>query len=290
MSRFLPLSMLAVTACGGLTPLGSFVDTDPGLDTAVVDTADPGTSDTGDPVSSGNSPVLGALTATEVGSNISIAFTASDVDGDLNGGSMRIEMNGTTTDFAIPADLATWDPSSGNGTVRVAKPSISSTTGCSAGNASILIRGRAFDRTGLSSAQQSTTFSMSTGGGGAIVAGEVGDTELDAFDGGVIPVPCSFTGNIHSASDLDIIAFAPSTAASVVQLSWTGSADYDITIYDEDNYLAYALVGFGLPAGIGANGGNTPESVAVPMTANTAYFAVIEVYSGGAGDYTLRVQ
>jgi hypothetical protein len=113
MNRIAALCSLGLTACGGLTPLGSFTDTEIGnYDTGIIDLGtddlDSDVDDGTDPVvAEGSAPQLLNISAADLGSQISVAFTATDADNNLNGGTFELTVNGATTAYDIP-DSGIW--------------------------------------------------------------------------------------------------------------------------------------------------------------------------------------
>ncbi len=300
MNRIVALCSLGLTACGGLTPLGSYTDT-------VVDTDDTGIVDLGtddiddgtDPVvTEGVAPRLVNISAADLGSEVSVAFTATDADNDLSGGTFELTVNGATTAYGIPGSLSTWDGSSGAGTIRFPKPSVGGGTGCGSGTSTLSIRGLVEDNAGLRSGGQSTTLQVSGGSGGGIPILEIGDALDDVFDAGVLQVPCPLSGNIYVTGlaagygDVDIVAFAVASPGSGVNMSWAGTGDYDVYLFDTlgfgfmqllDGDLSFALAA-------GDSGGSAAESVNSPLATGEVYYLVIGGWDGPAGDYTVTVR
>jgi hypothetical protein len=302
MNRIVALCSLGLTACGGLTPLGSFTDTDFGTeDTGIIDS---GTDDIDlgtDPiVTDGVAPRLVNISAADLGSQISVAFTATDVDNDLSGGAFELTVNGATTVYDIPGSLSTWDGSSGAGTIRFPKPTVGGGTGCGGGTSTLSIRGLVEDNTGLRSGQQSTTLQVSGGSGGGVPIPENGDGLDNVFDAGVLQVPCTLSGDIYVTGggagygDLDVVAFAVATSGTGLNLSWAGTGDYDVYLYDSLGFTFLTIFEGDLtlapPIAAGDQSGSVAESVNYPLTPGEPYYLLIGGWEGPAGTYTLTVR
>ena len=302
MSRLTPPWLVALSACGGLTPLGLYTDTS---DTADVDTSDTGdvdTSDTGtDVVINGSAPVLQNISAADLGAQVSVSFTATDADNDLNGGTFELTVNGGTTAYDIPGSLATWDGSSGTGTIRFATPSTGGGSGCSGSSATLSIRGLVEDNAGERSGQKSTTLNIGGNGGGGIPTTEVGNGLDNVFDGGTNPVPCTFAGTIDQTgagngyADLDIIAFAVTSPGTGLDLTWNSSgSDFDLYLFDSSGFLLLGLfegdMNFAPPLASGINEGMTPEHLSVALSPGEIYYAMVGGWDGPAGSYSLTIR
>jgi hypothetical protein len=304
MNRIAALCSLGLTACGGLTPLGSFTDTEIGnYDTGIIDLGtddlDSDVDDGTDPVvAEGSAPQLLNISAADLGSQISVAFTATDADNNLNGGPFELTVNGATTAYDIPDSLSTWDGASGAGTIRFPTPSVGSGSGCGAGTSTLSIRGLVEDNAGDRSGPQSTTLALSGGTGGGVPTVEVGDTVEDVYDVGVLTIPCVVSGDMYLTGggsgygDYDTIAFSVASSGSGVDLSWAGTADYDVIyFFDSGGFLLMQLLGDPLLSlGSGLNSGSLPESLNWPLTVDETYYAVIGGWEGPTGAYSLTVR
>jgi len=299
MNRMLTLCTLALTACGGLTPLGTFEDTGAPIDTADPDPdgTDPDPDSDSDPVVTGGSPPrIDSFVAADLGSQISVAFTVSDSDGDLAGGTFELTVNGQASAFDVPGSLSTWDASTGSGTIRVPTPATGGGSGCSGGSANFSINGIMEDAAGQRSSRATTSVSVSTGGSG-VPTNEVGDSLSSVYDAGTIQVPCTMAGNVYATGatgDLDIVSFAVSSGASNVGLNWSSTGDYDLYIFDTLGFIFLELFDGDLslapPLAYGENIGSTPESVSVSLIPGEVYYAIVVGYDGAAGDYSISVQ
>jgi hypothetical protein len=302
MTRSIVVAMALFTGCGELRALNpnwvDDADTDTDTDTDADTDVDVDT-DTDTDTDGLVPPRLDQMTATDVGTQIEVSFVVSDEDDDLVGGAFELTVNGGTTAYAIPYDLATWTASSGTGTVRFPIPASGGSGGCGGGgSASYSLTGRIEDAAGLRSGTKSTSISVESTGGGGVSIPEVGDS-LDAVAPlGSASLPCSFVGDMHSTGagaaygDLDLFSFTPTVGASVLRLTWTGGgADYDVYVFDETSYLLFMLfedVNFAMAWG--TNEGPSPENVPVALTANTPYYVVVGGWNGPGGAYTVAIQ
>lgn len=301
MTRIFAMCSLGLTACGGLTPLGSFTDTEFGTeDTTIVDLGTDEIDEGTDPVESdGSAPRLLNISAADLGSQVSVAFTATDADGDLTGGTFELTVNGATTAYDIPGSLSTWDNSSGAGTIRIPTPSVGGGTGCSGGTSTLSIRGLVEDNAGMRSGQQSTTLPIS-GGGGGIPTVEVGDALDNVHDAGVLQVPCTLSGDVYSTGgadvygDLDTIAFAVATSGGGLNLSWAGTGDYDVYLFDSLGFTFLTLFDGDMtlapPLAEGINSGSVAESVNASLVPGEVYYVLVGGWEGPSGAYTLTVR
>ena len=160
------------------------------------------------------------------------------------------------------------------------------------------IRGLVEDSSGLRSGEQSTALQVSGGAGSGIPISELGDTLTSVQDAGLLQVPCSFSGNIHTTglaagyADIDIVAFTVGSTGTGANLSWTGTGDYDVYLFDELGFTFLSVFDGDLTwaAASGDNSGNTPESVNYPLLPGEVYYLLVGGWDGPGGDYTMTVR
>lgn len=275
---------LTLTACkAGLSAWAPIADTGTSDDTATPD-------DTGDPDDSGDdtvespagtAPTLQSFSVSDVAGDLVIAFGASDADGDLEGGSLEVAVDGRTSTFAIPDALTTWTGSAGS--VRIT----TTTGGC--GGESYDVVGSVVDAGGHRSATRSDSVTVGSGAPG-VTAPEVGDTLDDLFQLGTISAPYTICGDAWGAgndgvgytADFDSLYLTVGESGFwTFELTWEAAgSDYDFLLSDElGEIVGYALT----------EGPAQPERIDWFVFQGESYFVDIGAWSGSGGPWTIAI-
>ena len=249
---------------------------DTGIDTA-VDSADSAADTALDTGTAPSAPTVVAFSTTEGATDLTLAVELADVDGDLDGGLLTVDVDGVTTSYALAGGVESWDGATA--TVRLAF------TPCQHGE-TWTITVTATDAAGLTSADSAAPVTLS---GTSYTYSETGDTYLDALDLGVVSPGTFICGDIDRAvghkfymgSDLDWLAFTPDTDGR-----WTISLTWDDTSADEDLELMDSMTTD--LAAANDHTGAQPEEVAYVLAAGTDYYAWVGGWTLPATSYVVE--
>jgi len=264
---------------GGDTEItGDESDTDTDTDTDSDTDAD---TDADTDTQSDRAPQLGGLSIADNSGLLSVSFSASDADGDLNGGQAVLTVDGETFRFNIPGDL---DAFQDGGTSRLSadfgmcglgyEVSVSLQVTDSRGNPSTTVTDS--HEPINSGFRMDSSSSDDLGDGMGLDVGAISST-----------IVC---GNLYQvvessySGDTDYVIFSASASRNYTfRLAWDeGGADYDMWIYDlawgleEDSDISSTLGG--------------PATVTTYLYSGTEYYVQIAGWSGNAGDWTLQIQ
>jgi len=251
---------------------------DTGTDTA-VDSADSAADTALDTSTVPSAPTVVALATTEGSTDLTLAVELADVDGDLDGGVLTVDVDGVTTSYALAGGVESWDGATA--TVRLAF------TPCQHGE-TWTITVAATDATGLTSADSTAPVTLS---GTSYTYSESGDTYPDALDLGVVSPGTFICGDIDRAvghkfymgSDLDWLAFTPDADGR-----WTISLTWDDTSADEDLELMDAMTTEIQAAN--DHTGAQPEEVSYVLAAGTDYYAWVGGWTLPATSYVVEFE
>ena len=245
-------------------------------DSGSEDTADTAT-DTAPPAPS--APSLDALGVTEAGDVLVVSVTASDLDGDLDGGVITLDVDGVVTAYAISSGVTTWD----GATATVELPF----SACEHGD-TWAISATVADVSGLSSATSTTAATIS---GTSYRFAESGDTPSDALNLGTVTAGTYICGDIDRAvghkfyigSDLDYVSFQVDTSGTwTMRVTWDdATADEDLYVYDTSG----AEMGFAED-----HTAAQPESLTMSLTSGTDYYAWVGGWALPATNYVLEIE
>lgn len=267
-------AFLVLIGCGQLSVYGlPDADTATGNASEVDDASDPNVA-----------PELASFDLSASGGRVEISFRAQDPNDDLEGGRVRVEVNGSPIDFEIPYDLDSWTP---NGRGTIALTDVDGAAGCGGDN--IDISARIYDDAGNRSAWASE--SITVPGGAAIP--EYGDDEYSAYALGTINSGDVVCGDLYGTgndpyygyvADQDWVSISvPQSGYYDLSLTWQQtSADYDF--YVLDSYF-YDEVG-----GSYQEGPVQPETASIYLYAYDTYYLVVAGWDGPSGAYQLTIR
>ncbi len=218
------------------------------------------------------------LSSHETAGRVTVKFTVSDQNADLDGGYVKLTLNGSTTTYDIPGDIDTW-VGNGTSTLNLSGYSPGQTVGGTM---------KVYDSAGNGSVTLSDQITLS---GYSTTLSESGNDLGSASNLGTISIPAELNGNLSSAGnsngaysgDMDWIKFKPqSTGTWTFSLTWTSnSSDYDMHLLNTGmTTLANAVT----------NGSSQPENFQYGVTSGTTYYLVVAGWSGNGGSYTVEIQ
>lgn len=237
---------------------------------------------TGDGGGGSSAPSLSGVVASEGTGRIEVSFQASDADGDLEGGVLRLTVDGSTMNLDIPGDISDWR-GSGTSTHYV------DLDPCEAGSRKTFEL-QLFDASGLSSATQSTALTLSGTAINLTERGDAGTTDTENL--GELAPGTVLCGNMDAASnngtsytgDLDFVKFSPTASGNrTFVLTWdAASGDYNMSLFNEavTTWLADASTA----------GTTQPERFTYNGVAAQTYVLRIAGASGGTGDYIVTIE
>jgi hypothetical protein len=241
---------------------------------------DGGSSDGGGSSSSSSAPTLSDLSTTSSGPDVVVSFVADDADDDIEGGELLLDADGTMLSYMIPDDLESWT----QGSTSTAGISVTGMGDCD--SSSFSITAQVEDRAGNASSSLSTTASVS---GDGVQTTEVADdwTEENI---GTVAKGDTLCGNIWTTGnngsdwtgDVDVMYFQASGSGSwKFTLSWSGTADYDLALFDGAGNLV---------ASDARESNTSPESVQTNITNGSYYYLFVGAWSGATGDWEIATQ
>ena len=239
---------------------------------------DGGSSDDGG--SGSSAPTLSDLSNTSSGPDVLVSFVADDADDDIEGGELILDADGTMLSYMIPDDLESWT----QGSTSTAGINVTGMGDCD--STSFSITAQVEDRAGNASSSLSTTASVT---GDGVQTTEVADDWTEENIGTVAKgdTLCGSvwtTGNNGSTwtGDVDVLYFQASGSGSwKFTLSWSGSADYDLALFD----------GAGNVVASDARESNTsPETIQTNITNGNNYYLFVGGWSGATGDWEIATQ
>jgi serine protease len=216
----------------------------------------------------------------EDGYDIVLFFAASDVDGDLSGGTLEASINGVPESFSVPSDLDGFNPGG------LSWVTIDTFDDCTRGGTTT-VSGRVSDASGNMSSNNTANFTTS---GYGVTVSETGDTTASTTNLGTIPdSPFFICGDIYATAvnymaDVDYINFRP-PAAGVFNFSLTWSApsgDYDLYLLNSAGSVVLAS-SFEI-------GNVQPELFNYTLSSASQYQLAVGGWSGGTGPWVIEVQ
>jgi len=222
---------------------------------------DTGTLPLGDP------PVIEELSLGYRYDGIVILVTVSDVDADVEGGVVQVADGKSLTTFAIPDEVMSWDPKTGevrvkyrpddfcDGVDRAVRISVVDAVGNVSGDAPISI-----DIFGVGKLVETGTYTTPVG---------------------LIEVPAIFCGEATDDYDSDAVDFRiPSPGPYELTLGWELEADLDLWLYDE-YYSINQSVSFDL---------TPPERIDENLAASITYQFEVSWYDGVTTDWSVLIE
>ncbi len=262
------------------SPVGG--DTELHTDTGSGGTSTGGTSTGGQTPPDPSPPEVTAFSAWEESTQVRFAFTVVDPDDDLTGGQVVLTLDGVDWTFRYPQDIR--DDGNGGDSVLVPLDEF-------VPEQPVTCKLRVEDNHGLSSPTVSLTFTRETW---RTTTTEVGDDIYHVDWIGAVVTPGEIAGDLYATGhtwydattwwydgDLDYIQFQVVDAGTYdISLSWGGSGDYDILLFDVDwNLLDYAITET-----------DNPERFTTTLYDGVVYNLLVAGYSGPAGPYTVRLE
>ena len=225
-------------------------------------------------------PTLSSFTLSShaTAGRVTVKFTVSDENADLDGGYVKLTLNGTTTTYDIPGDIDSW-VGNGTSTLNISGFSPGDTVG---GTMKI------YDAAGHGSVTLSDQITLN---GYNTTLTESGNEVGSATNLGTISIPAEISGSLSSASnsggaysgDMDWVKFKPqSTDTWSFSLTWSStSSDYDMHLLN---------TGMSTLANAVSDGNSQPENFHYAVTSGTTYYLVVAGWSGNGGSYTVEIQ
>jgi len=231
-------------------------------------------SDTEPPPSA---PEITDLTLIEGSEILEVHFSVTDVDADLSGGKVRLDVDGSNTNYVLPTDLDAWVPPDGRIDL--------SFVACDDAGATRTVGLQPQDAGGLWGTRWEDSLVLSGSGHRSI---DTGDNRASAETLGLLHPPVAICGDVHSAShsgssytgDLDYLAFtASSTSVWTFDLTWDDTADYDLVLLDSSG---------GTLSAAQTEGTTQPERVYSKLTAGETYYLVVAAWAGNATTWQIE--
>lgn len=236
---------------------------DTGLSTAP--TGDTGPAPTGD-TGVGVAPTITGAEVLYRYDGLGVSVVTSDLDGDLEGGTLTVVDDGVVHTFLIPDELSYWDPKKGDARVRFRPDDY-----CDGIDRQLSVT--VDDARGLTSAQ--AVLGVEVFGVGKLVETGVYTTPV-----GQIEVPAVFCGEATDDYDIDAVDIRmPSPAEYTFTLGWDGSADLDFSVYEGYDYKGGAFAFSDVP----------PETADILMQTGVGYTVEVSWYWGNVVDWTLLI-
>jgi len=242
---------------GSPTPTGATAHTGPTVVSGL-------TGDTG-PV--GTAPVIEELTLGYRYDGMVIAATLSDVDGDLDGGSVTLTDGKASETYLLPDDVISWDPKTGE-----ARFSYRPSDYCDGIDRSFRVY---------------ATDSRGNSGGDAPVSadifgvGKLVETGSYFTPVGEIEVPAVFCAEADTGYDEDYVQFrVPTPGLYDVTLGWEGAADLDLWL-SRNYYTVASSITFSV---------DPPERLEANLATGDQYVMEVLWYKGDVVDWTAIIE